>query len=257
MTSVQYDRNTKIGRLWKDPAARDVIVKYVDIPPEHFELIKGFSLATLAGYTDETWLEPLVAEQVLSLPQPLEDGARDLVRQQALAPSDRPDGAQERVSLDLLQDVPGRPRQDRCEHGLVVGERGQHEHAGAGQQAPDLARRFDAAPVDEPDVHDHHIGARPLGFGDRVADRSSLRDHPQVLGGGEQLHEAAPDDLVVVDQHHAYAQRIFGHGLLASCRRLGDQSIGSFREEGSRGRKSRRREPCARRPPRRVRLPAR
>src|SRR5262245_38787932 len=61
---MPYDENTKIGRLWQDPAARAVIARHLPFPEgsDTVDQVKGMSLALLAGHAGDDWLEPLVAE---------------------------------------------------------------------------------------------------------------------------------------------------------------------------------------------------
>jgi hypothetical protein len=61
---MRYDEHTKIGRLWMNPAARELLLRHMPIQGDAptFVLVRGMSLRMLAEYSDAGWLEPLLAD---------------------------------------------------------------------------------------------------------------------------------------------------------------------------------------------------
>jgi hypothetical protein len=194
--------------------ARDVVL---DRLLGQVELLADLPVRLAVGHEREDALllrgqagELLVPQQVLALAEPVEHRARHGGVQEAFATTHRADRPDELAPLHLLQHVSGRPGHDRGEQSLVVGERGQHHDRGLRVLRADLARRLDPAAVDEADVHDHDVRARPVGLVDRLADRPGLSRHDDVVGGLQEGADTAANDLVVVDEE--YAERRFCHG---------------------------------------------
>src|SRR3954463_9902129 len=115
----------------------------------------------------------------------------------------------------LEQEAAGAGAQ-RADDVLVLVEGREDEHASVGLPCDQLAGLGDAVHLWHSDVHQHDIGV--------VVWRAAQRD-VAVLGlgydverrvAGEDQAQAAADEVVVVDQHHADRAVRFGHGALGS-----------------------------------------
>src|SRR6266496_863451 len=146
--------------------------------------------------------QPLVPQQMLARPQPLQHPGGHRRVQQAVPGRHRAHRAQQVGGVDLLEHIAGRARQDRGEQRLVVGKRGQHQHLDVGVGGADLTGGLDAAAVGQPHVHDDHLRQRPVRLVDRLTHRGRLGAHDHVLGALQQRPDPVADDVVVVDQHH-------------------------------------------------------
>ena len=79
-------------------------------------------------------------------------------------------------------------------------------HAGGGRDGgPHVAAHRDAFAVGQPDVEDRDIGAKRRDAGHGLRGGAGLADDLDVVLGLEQLRDAPPDDLVVVEQEHGDA----------------------------------------------------
>ena len=101
------------------------------------------------------------------------------------------------------------------EQGLVVGERGEDETRRARVQRADLPAGLDAVAVLEPHVEDRDVGIEGVHSADGLLLRGGLTDHLDVVLGVEQIGDAPPHDLVVVEQEH---RDRLGHGPIISSR---------------------------------------
>ena len=127
--------------------------------------------------------------------------------QQRRAGTDLAHALEEVVAAHLLEDVAGRAGHDAVEHGLVVGERGQHQAADLRVAGADLPGDLDAAALLQLDVEHGHIGP---GGRDPVQGLSAggrLADDLDVALALQQVAHPAPDDLVVVEEEDASGHR--------------------------------------------------
>jgi signal transduction histidine kinase len=132
--------------------------------------------------------------------QPVEHPSGDSGVEQRLTPPNTAHGVDEIVAAHLLEDVTGGAGHDRGVHGLVVGERREHEAGDLLVTRADLAADLDAVAVGQADVEHGDVG---LGRGDaaeRLFGGAGIADHLEVALGLEQLTDAATHDLVVVEQ---------------------------------------------------------
>ncbi len=147
--------------------------------------------------------------------KPLEDASRDRGIEQVLSRGHSPHRVDEVVRADLLQEVARRPGEDRLEERLVVGERGEDETRRARMKRADVATRFDAVSVLEPDIEHGDVGVERMDPSDCLLGRRRLADDDDVPLGLEQVADAAPHDLVVVEQEHCDALGLRHLSILA------------------------------------------
>jgi hypothetical protein len=81
----------------------------------------------------------------------------------------------------------------------------QHQHLGGRHSVANLARGLDAAAVEQPNVHDDHVGALARGGAHRLRGGFGLGDDMQIVRRGQHGANAAAHELVVVDQHDPHA----------------------------------------------------
>ena len=115
--------------------------------------------------------------------------------------ADPADGIDQIGAPHLLQHVAGRAGHDRAEQRFVVGERGQHQARDLGVLGADLAAHLDAVAVGQAHVEHGDVGL-VAGMRAGLLGGARLADHLEVVLGLEQLAQAAPDDLVVVEEEH-------------------------------------------------------
>ena len=132
--------------------------------------------------------------------QPLEHTSGDRGIEQVLTGGDPPDRVDEVVRADLLQQVASRAGEDRLEQRLVVGERREDEARGPRVQRADVAAGLDAVALLQADVEHGDIRVERVHASHRLLGGGRLADDLDVALGLEQVADAAPHDLVVVEQ---------------------------------------------------------
>ena len=165
-------------------------------------------LPLLGGQLGELIVRPAGGDATHALEHLLRDGRIE----QRLAATDRLERGDEVSRADLLEEVPGRAGDDRREHGLLVGVRGEHDHARLGQLGTDLATRLDARPIGQADVHDDDVRLVAPGLLDRLRDGAGLGDDLEAVAPVEEGDKALADDLVIVDDEQA--ERSGGDGFV-------------------------------------------
>jgi hypothetical protein len=120
-----------------------------------------------------------------------------------------------RSDPDLLEQVPGRARQNRIQLRLVVAERGEHQAGHLGRPRPDLPADRHPVTIGQPDIQQGHVGAQRQNAGQRGRDGARLADHLDVRLGPQQAADTPADDLLVVQDEHAdrRSRRIVGRAV--------------------------------------------
>jgi len=146
-------------------------------------------------------------------PDPLEHAFRDGRVKERLTSPHRFERRHEVARANLFQEIAGGACHDCREDGLVVGERGEHDHSGLRQLSPDLATGLDTRAVRQPDVHHHDVGLVKSSLGDRFFDGPRFGDDLEPRPAIEQCDEPLSNDLMVVDDEQAKRSggRGFGH----------------------------------------------
>ena len=137
------------------------------------------------------------------VPHPLHDPAGGLRVQHRLAGRQRPHRADQVGAADLLEHVSGRTGHDRVEQRLVIPERGEHQAGDLRHLRPDVAAHADAVTVRQPDVEHGHVRLQGRDPGQRGFRGARLADDDDVGLGLQELSDAPPDDLMVVQQEYA------------------------------------------------------
>jgi len=136
--------------------------------------------------------------------EPLEDPGRHRRIEERPATRDGAHGLDDVRALDLLEDIPGRARHDRLEERFVIRERREHEALDLGMSRTDLSTDLNAVTIGQTDVEHGDIGTRRRDARHRLARGSGLAHHFEVAVRLEELLDAAPDDLVVVEEEHPH-----------------------------------------------------
>ncbi len=137
--------------------------------------------------------------------------------------SDWPDATRRTPSMsslprDLLEDVAGGTGEDRGEERLVVVVAGEDQRLDVRVDGAHLAAHVDAAAVGQPPVEDGDVGPQRGDPGDRLLHRAGLAHHLDVALALEQVVQASPDDLVVVEEEDA--DRGVSHTAFLPCDRV-------------------------------------
>jgi two-component system, NarL family, sensor histidine kinase DevS len=136
--------------------------------------------------------------------EPLEDAGRYRRIEKRPAAGDGAHRLDDVRTLDLLQDVPRRARQDRLEERFIVRERREHEALDLGMRRADLPADLHAVTVGESDVEHRDIGTRRRNACERFGRGSSLSHDFEVPFSLEELLDPATDDLVVIEEEHPH-----------------------------------------------------
>jgi hypothetical protein len=102
----------------------------------------------------------------------------------------------------VLQQVAAGAGHHRLHHVAVLGRDGQDDHACERGLLEDPARGLDARDARHVQVHHDHVRRQLRGQLHAVLAVRRLAHHVQLLGL-QQVAEAAPEELVVVDQDYA------------------------------------------------------
>ena len=162
-----------------------------------------------------------------------------------LAARDLLDRLEQRLVRRLLEHVAVRARLEPAleERPLAVG--GEDEHPRVGDARDDLLGRLDAVHLRHAEVHDHDVGAAPLGERDRGLAVGRLADDADVRRAQQREAQAFAHDLVVVrDQngdlgvfrHSARILRVRGGRSLRQTPSASCSGSGAGRIGGRRGR---------------------
>ena len=107
-------------------------------------------------------------------------------------------------ALDLLEDVPRRARHDRLEERFVIRKRRKHEALDVGMGRTDLPAHLHAVTVGEADVEHRDVRTRRRDACQRLGRGSCLADDFEVAVRLEELLDATPDDLVVIEEEYSH-----------------------------------------------------
>src|SRR5690606_25146031 len=140
----------------------------------------------------------------------LGDARADARREQGAARGDLAHALDEPAGADLLEHVAGCSREHGGPARLVVVVGGEDEAPRVGVRRADGAAQLDAVAVGEPHVEHDDIRPRHLDLREGAAHLARLADHLEVALGVDEVGDAAPHDLVVVDEEDA------DHGVLLS-----------------------------------------
>ena len=146
--------------------------------------------------------------QVLRVADALQHPLGDRRVQQRLSGRDPPHPVDQIGAADLLEHVARGPGHDGGEQRLVVLVRGQDQALDRRVDRADLPADVDAAAVGQPGVEHRDVGPQRRDPGGRLLRRTGLADHLDVALALQQLTQAAPDHLVVVEQEdsdHAFS----------------------------------------------------
>lgn len=114
------------------------------------------------------------------------------------------DSRREIVALYLFEHESRRPGQNRLEHRLVVGERGQHEARNFGKLRPDITTDLDPASVGQLYVEDRNVGRRGRDPRERVGTHPGLAHHHDSTRRLQNVADPLANDFMVIEQKHAY-----------------------------------------------------
>lgn len=123
-----------------------------------------------------------------------------LAVEQRLPRRDALDGVDEVRAPHLLEDVPARSREDRCEEGFVVVVGGEDEAADVLVDAAYRAAHLHAGAVGQTPVENGHVGACSRDAPHGLVGAGALPHHLAPSRGGEQVGKTPAHDLVVVEQ---------------------------------------------------------
>ena len=124
--------------------------------------------------------------------------------------------------VGVLEQVADGAGVQRLPHPLLVGEAGEHDDAGAGQGADDLAGRLDAVHHRHRQVHQHDVGRGLDGERRRPHAPSAACPHTVEVGDAvDEAGESGAHELVVVDEQHGVPRRGASPHLQAPAGALG------------------------------------
>ena len=136
------------------------------------------------------------------LGQLLDDGRRELGRDDAASGRGFPHGVQDLVAVRILQDVAGGARHQHVPDRALVLQAGQRHDPDVGVQLLEPPGRLDPVHRGHPDVHEHHVGSgrdeelQGLGPVARLA-------HDHELVGVQERDQRVAEPRVVVYHEHA------------------------------------------------------
>src|SRR4051794_18517709 len=133
------------------------------------------------------------------MPEPLEQLVGHGGIEQRSARCNLPDAVDQARATDLLQQVARSACHHGGEQGLLVVVGGQDDAADLGVGGADVAAHVDAAAVGQPGVEQRHVRTGRGDAVDRIDGGGCLADDLDVVGGFEQVGQAAAYQLVVVE----------------------------------------------------------
>jgi hypothetical protein len=145
-----------------------------------------------------------------TFPQPGHDLTGRARVEYRLAGGDRAQGTDQVGAARLLRYVARGTGHDRAEKRLIVAVSGEHQARGLRQRGADFPADRDAVPVGQPDIENRHVRTQRGHPGQRRRRGLRLADHVDVRLGGQQGPDAAPEDLVVIDEEDADPARVPG-----------------------------------------------
>jgi len=114
----------------------------------------------------------------------------------------RPDRLSDLIERDVLEQVAAGAGPDRLEQVLFLIADGQHHDLRAGRDLLGRPAGLDPAGLRHPDVHEHDVGQRFAGHGDRLGPVAGLPDQIDVVLLIQDHLQAAPEQgMIVGDQH--------------------------------------------------------
>ena len=115
------------------------------------------------------------------------------------------EGVQHVEAARQLGEVTSGSRQQRRHQCVVVIRGGEHERTYARLHSADLPRHLDPAPVLQAHVEDHHVRLQVENRLHRHDCRCRVADNRDVPLGRKQVDQAAPDEVVIIEQVDAEA----------------------------------------------------
>ena len=101
-----------------------------------------------------------------------------------------------------LRTYAGGAGHDGVEEGFVVAEAGEHEAGELGHFGADFAADGDAVAVGEADVEDGDVGFEGGDAGQGGGGGAGFADDGDAGFGFEEVADAHPDDLMIIQQEH-------------------------------------------------------
>lgn len=114
-----------------------------------------------------------------------------------------PDGINEVIAADVLENVAGRTRHDGVKQRLVVGIRREHEAPDLGHERSNVSAHLDPRAVWEPYVEDGDVRPRRWDAVHCLLLRTSLAHDSHIALESEEIGKTTPDEFVIVHEEHS------------------------------------------------------
>ena len=105
--------------------------------------------------------------------------------------------------LGVLEEVAGCASQERGDHRLFVGKRGEHQDPRVGEALAHGGHAVDAGHAGQLDVEEQDVAGLLLERRERLLDGRVGADAAQALGAIEDRTEALADQPLVLDEGHS------------------------------------------------------